>query len=120
MAVYVDDMQAEFHGMKMSHMLASSDEELHEMARAIGVDRRHWQSPEKTSGSHYDICQSMKKRALRLGATPITLREAALMNWHRKQHGTLCTPAEAVAAYEASTGRKLECGRSAPTQNTLF
>ncbi|WP_137917214.1 DUF4031 domain-containing protein [Hydrogenophaga sp. 2FB] len=120
MTVYVDDMQADFRGMKMSHMLASTDEELHKMAQAIGVARRHWQSPEKTSGSHYDICQSMKKRAISLGAVPITLRQAALMNWHRKQHGNLCTPEEAAAAYEDRTGRKLDCARPAQAQHTLF
>lgn len=96
MAVYVDDMKAPFGNMIMCHMLADTDEELHRMAEAIGVSRRHWQSPEKTSGSHYDICLAKKALALRLGAIPITLRQAAAMNAHRRVHGNLGDPDGAV------------------------
>ena len=55
MTVYVDDMRANYGRMVMCHMIADTDAELHAMAAKIGVQRKWWQSPEKTSGSHYDI-----------------------------------------------------------------
>jgi hypothetical protein len=70
MSVYVDDMRAPFRRMVMCHMLADSSEELHAMARAIGVARRWFQ------GDHYDICLTKRAHAVRLGAKEITLRQA--------------------------------------------
>lgn len=96
MAVYVDDYKAQFRCMKMCHMLADTDEELHEMAKRIGVSRAHWQSPEKTSGSHYDICLSKRELAFKAGAVSITYREAAAMNARRRVTGELGPPSEAL------------------------
>lgn len=45
MTVYVDDMRAPFGRMKMCHMVADSDAELHAMAARIGVARRWHQAP---------------------------------------------------------------------------
>jgi hypothetical protein len=42
------------------------------MVAKIGVARKWWQSPEKTSGSHYDICLSKKALAIQFGAIGIT------------------------------------------------
>lgn len=99
MTVYVDDMHATSMGrygrMKMSHMIADSDEELHAMASRIGVSRRWWQSPEKTGGSHYDIALSKRGLAVKAGAVEVTLRQLAAMNWRRKITGHLGTPEEA-------------------------
>lgn len=97
MAVYVDDMRANFGRIVMCHMLADSDEELHAMAAAIGVARRWWQSPEKTSGSHYDIALSKRALAVAHGAIEITWRQAGMMNMRRRATGSLGTPAEAEA-----------------------
>lgn len=72
MTVYVDTSVHAFGRMLLSHMLADSDEELHAMADAIGVDRRHWQH---RTYSHYDICQTKRKKALRLGARVVSMRE---------------------------------------------
>lgn len=96
MTVYVDDMQAKFGQMTMCHMLADTDEELHAMADRIGVARRWWQSPAKTSGSHYDIALSKRALAVRHGAVQITWRQAGCMNTRRRVEGTLGQPAEAV------------------------
>lgn len=96
MAVYVDDMNAAYRGMRMCHMLADTDAELHAMADRIGVSRRWWQSPEKTSGSHYDICLTKKALALAAGAVPITFRQAGAMNTRRRATGTLGTPGTAL------------------------
>lgn len=96
MTVYVDDMNAPYGRMKMVHMLADSDEELHAMADRIGVNRKWWQSPDKTSGSHYDIALSKKALAIQFGAIGITWRQAGAMNTRRKITGQLGKPEDAV------------------------
>lgn len=97
MTVYVDDMKAKYGRMVMCHMLADSDEELHAMAERIGVARRWWQSPQKTSGSHYDIALSKRALAIEAGAVEITWRQAGAMNLRRRVTGSLGAPADAEA-----------------------
>lgn len=97
MTVYVDDMRAPYGRMTMCHMIADTDEELHAMAACIGVQRRWWQSPEKTSGSHYDIALSKKALALQAGAIEVTLRQCAAMNTRRRATGALGPPEESWA-----------------------
>lgn len=97
MTVYVDDMRAKYGRMVMCHMLADSDDELHLMAARIGVARRWWQSPEKTSGSHYDICLSKRAKAIAFGAVEITLRQAGIMNRRRRLTGSLGDPVDTEA-----------------------
>ena len=84
--VYVDDMKAEFKpkhrpGLNyiMSHMIADTEEELHEMAAKIGVARKWYQ------GDHYDVTQSAKARAIKFGAKQITWRELGLMVAQRRR-----------------------------------
>jgi len=96
MTVYVDDMRAAYGRMIMCHMLADSDEELHSMAARIGVARRWWQSPQKTSGSHYDIALSKRTLAVGHGAVEITWRQASAMNARRKAEGALGSPEDAL------------------------
>lgn len=110
--VYVDDMHltemGRFGRMKMSHLIADNDEELHAMAAKIGVARRWWQSPQKTSGSHYDIAMSKRELAILAGAIPITLKQCAAMNRRRRLTGELGRPEEAqqwVADYRANVLR---------------
>ena len=93
--VYVDDMRANYGRLILCHMLADSDQELHEMADKIGVARKWWQSPEKTSGSHYDIALSKKAKAIDLGAVEITWRQAGAMNSRRRVTGELGKPEDA-------------------------
>ena len=99
MAVYVDDMEAPYGRMKMCHMLADSDEELHAMADRIGVARRWHQAPPKHS-SHYDIALTKKALALDAGAVAITWRQAGAMNARRRVTGSLGQPVDAVAWLE--------------------
>lgn len=106
MTVYVDDMEAVYGRMKMCHMLADSDEELHAMAARIGVAQKWWQSPLKTSGSHYDIALTKKALALAAGAKAITYREAGAMNTRRRATGQLGSPATAVAWARAYVANK--------------
>lgn len=96
MTVYVDDMDASYRGMKMSHMLADTDEELHAMADKIGVNRKWHQSP-PAHDSHYDIALSKKALALHHGAIQVTLRQLAMMNMNRRRTGALGLPDPAYA-----------------------
>lgn len=76
MAVYVDDMQANFGRMVMCHMWADTLEELFTMADRIGVQRRWLQGHpvysvgkhRKASWVHFDIAQSKRALAVRAGA----------------------------------------------------
>jgi hypothetical protein len=90
MAVYVDDFFRSYRGMKMSHLLADTDDELHAMVDTIGVARRHHQSG--TSGSHYDICAAKRLLAIAAGAVTITVRQAAMMTKNRRLTGELGKP----------------------------
>ena len=74
MAVYVDDMRAQFGRMIMCHMVADSSDELHKMATRIGVARRWCQYPD-TWKEHYDICLSKRRLAVAAGALEVTLTE---------------------------------------------
>lgn len=96
MTVYVDDMRAAYGRMVMCHMLADTDEELHAMADRIGVARSWWQSPARTSGSHYDIALSKRALAVKAGAVEISLRQAAAMNARRRITGSLGSPGDAL------------------------
>jgi hypothetical protein len=90
MPVYVDDFFAAYGRMKMCHLLADTDEDLHAMADVIGVDRRHYQNT--VSGPHYDIAKSKRELAIAAGAIPITYRQAAMMTKHRRLTGVLGLP----------------------------
>lgn len=90
MAVYVDDMNADFGRMKMSHMIADSDEELHAMADKIGVARKWFQKPGLPQ-RHYDIALSKKALAVQNGAIEITWKETGYMCRIRRQTGALPT-----------------------------
>lgn len=94
MTVYVDDMDAEYRGMRMFHMIADTDEELHDMAGRIGVARWHFQKA-GTPQRHYDICLSKRKLAVIAGAIEITWRQTGAMTRRRRFTNELGSPAEA-------------------------
>ncbi len=70
----------------MSHMIADTEEELHEMARRIGVARRWYQ------GDHYDVTQTCKAKALEYGAVAITWRQCSMMAMNRREGFPMGTP----------------------------
>lgn len=113
LTVYVDDMKAGYGYMKMCHMLADSDDELHAMADIIGVNRRWWQSPAKASGSHYDIAQSKRALAVEHGAVEITLRQASAMNARRRATGQLGRPETAWEWLKSDMARRRDDRRTA-------
>jgi Protein of unknown function (DUF4031) len=90
--VYVDDMyrypMGQFGRMKMSHLIADTEEELHAMAAAIGIARRWYQ------GDHYDISMGKRDEAIQRGAVPIPLRTLGVMCAIRRKTGRLPTPEE--------------------------
>jgi hypothetical protein len=86
--VYVDNMNISFRRMIMSHMVADTSKELITMAKLIGVNEKWIQCP-GTYNEHFDICLSMKKKALSLGAKAITFRKYAEFVNKRKKPGDI-------------------------------
>ncbi len=74
MAVYVDDARIPRHGRRWSHMVASSEQELHSAALAIGYERARAQEHGRTL--HYDLTDQARALAIELRvASPISWRE---------------------------------------------
>jgi hypothetical protein len=100
MTVYVDDMfqypMGEFRGMKMSHMIGDTADELHALADAIGLARKHYQ------GDHYDVSMSLRRKAIAKGAIAITLRELAHISKERRAMGR--KPSAKKASNKAVSG----------------
>lgn len=71
--VYIGTRTYRYGRMIMSHVIAESLEELHDMAAKLGVARIHFQ--DKPGRPHYDICQANVHKALDLGAVRIDDRE---------------------------------------------
>ena len=65
MAVYIGTKEYKYGRMIMSHMVADTLEELHEMAEKCGVVRRHFQDGKRP---HYDVCKESKGFAIINGA----------------------------------------------------
>ncbi|MGY3582185.1 hypothetical protein ACVIGB_000890 [Bradyrhizobium sp. USDA 4341] len=103
MTVYIDDMHrypiGEFrvgrYTMKMSHMIADTEEELHAMAARIGVARRWYQD------DHYDVSLAKRALAVKAGAVEITYRQYGLMASNRRATGSLGDPATAKEVWAA-------------------
>ena len=66
MSVYVDQPVHRYGRMLMCHMLADTPEELHAMAKRIGVAHKWFQL--NASTPHYDIARSKRTLALAHGA----------------------------------------------------
>jgi hypothetical protein len=75
MPVYVGNLEFGYGRMKMSHMVADTDDELHAMADKIGLSRKWFQNKKEDGLHHYDICKSKKLLAISFGAIQMTDRE---------------------------------------------
>jgi len=53
------------------------------MVDKIGVNRK-WIQDKETSREHFDICNSKREKAIKLGAIPIHFKELAAMTSKRK------------------------------------
>jgi hypothetical protein len=106
-AVYVDNMRAGYGRLKLCHMLADSDEELHAMADHIGVARKWHQAPPKHD-SHYDIALSKRALAVAAGAVEISWKQAGCMTMRRRVTGELGDPHDAVEWVQHQAADRLD------------
>jgi hypothetical protein len=82
MTIYVDDYNAPFRGMHMSHLLSDdSVEELHVFAKQLGL-KRAWFQP--GSAPHYDVSRAKRELALQLGAVSLICGSAEWLKVYRK------------------------------------
>lgn len=85
MAVYIDKANIKYRRMIMCHMIADSYEELHDMAKNIGMKSDWFQS--NASFPHYDVCLMRKKKALEYGAIEVSRKELVIkMRKFRKKY----------------------------------
>ncbi len=68
MGVYIDNAKIPYGRMLMCHMVADTLDELHDMARQIGIRRKWFQNK---SIPHYDVCLSKKRLAIAFGAEEV-------------------------------------------------
>lgn len=98
MTVYVDDARIPFKRMLMCHMIADSVGELFEMAEAIGLNPKWFQS---SSFPHFDVSISKRRLAIERGALLVDRRGlVAAMKAYRAR--TACDAQELAAVRAAS------------------
>ena len=90
LTVYVDDWRQRAtirqREDRWSHLLADDPGELHAMAARLGIPPRGYQRHRRSSAlNHYDLPESLRVRAIELGAVAITWRELARLTreWRR-------------------------------------
>jgi hypothetical protein len=71
--VYIGTRKYKYGRMIMSHMVADSLDELHNMAQFIGIPQKYFQN--KKGKPHYDVSQVKKRKALALGAKEVNDRQ---------------------------------------------
>ncbi len=74
MTVYVDNYNTPFRGFIMCHMISDNLEELHTMAKKIGL-KFAWFQNKKGDIPHYDVSLSKKKEAIAAGAVELDLKK---------------------------------------------
>jgi hypothetical protein len=90
MTVYVDDWrQRALLGhvdAQWSHLIADSDDELHQFAARLGMKQAWFQSdPRRPHRSHYDVTEALRRQAISLGAVAITWRDIGRMMRERRE-----------------------------------
>jgi hypothetical protein len=96
MTVYVDDMLMQATvpngertvSGKWSHLMADTDEELIAFARQMRMPRSWLQYP-GTWKTHFDVVQSKRAQAIRLGAVPVKVGQMTRTSnsepWHERE-----------------------------------
>lgn len=76
MTVYVDDMRRRARVGRLvatwSHLTADTREELHAFAAKLGLKRSWFQEPDIPGLWHYDVTETKRQQAIRLGAEQIS------------------------------------------------
>ena len=90
LTVYVDDWRQRAtirqREDRWSHLLADDQGELHAMAARLGIPPRGYQLHRRSTAlNHYDLPESLRLRAIELGAVAVTWRELARLTreWRR-------------------------------------
>lgn len=73
----------------MSHMVADTVEELHQMADRLNLSRQHFQMS-RSGIPHYDVCSSKRKQAILNGAVEVSRREMAQHIKQKRGDNLLC------------------------------
>ncbi len=89
MTVYLDDWRQPARlgpvDDRWSHLVADTDEELHDFAALLGMRREWFQHKEgRPHQAHYDVPDRARQQALDLGAVPITWRQVGRMMRQRR------------------------------------
>lgn len=103
MTVYVDNMRRPARvgrtSARWSHLLADTHDELEAFARLLGL-RPEWIQHEGRAIEHYDVTDTVRARALKLGAVPMRYgREGGLFTLLKAAKAA--GDAERVAVLEA-------------------
>ena len=115
MTVYVDDARIPARVGRLSstwsHLIADTQDELHEFASRLGLRRSWFQDPTKTGkpfkakpGSraaqnwHYDVTEGKRRQAVALGAVEVTSREALAIIEARHRVAMESAPAQGESA----------------------
>jgi Protein of unknown function (DUF4031) len=82
LTVYVDDWRQPAtireRADRWSHLLADDPAELHALAAQLGIPERGYQRHRRSAAlNHYDVPESLRLRAIALGAVPVTWRQMA-------------------------------------------
>jgi hypothetical protein len=75
--VYVDDAHIFWRGKRWSHLQADSLVELHAFAALLGLKREWFQPGSRPENDHYDVTDSMREKAIALGAVAESWRDGA-------------------------------------------
>lgn len=94
MSVYVDKQRARLGRMIMCHMVADSVDELHAMAKLIGMRHEWFQSPTRGNASHPHYDLSLSRRALAIKAGAIEVDKYGLVAVIRRLRAASTAPRE--------------------------
>jgi Protein of unknown function (DUF4031) len=121
MTVYVDDMRLPArigrHDCTWSHLFADTDEELHAFAAKLGLKREWFQQGKRPWPGHYDVTAGKRRQAIRLGATPVTFREAGQIIRARAQAEKAAADGEQASVKQQSAGCRRTCAAPHPHQD---
>ena len=93
MTVYLDDWRQPAHlgpvDDRWSHLVADTEDELHEFAALLGMRRAWFQDrPTRSHHAHYDLPERARAEAVARGAVELTWRELGRMLRDRRTAGT--------------------------------